>query len=59
MLVSRVLWFTNVNVLIFKERGFASVRLTRVGVEAMPAVRNRTVGIKVTDEEYEKLEALA
>ncbi len=25
----------------------------------MPAVRNRTIGIKVTDEEHEQLEALA
>lgn len=25
----------------------------------MPTVRNRTMGIKVTDEEYEQLEALA
>jgi predicted DNA-binding protein len=55
----RVLWFTNVNVLIFKEHGFALVRLIRAGVEAMPAVRNRTMGIKMTDEEHEQLEALA
>src|SRR5579864_317266 len=55
----RVLWFTNVNVLIFKERCFRHVRLIRAGVEAMPAVRNRTIGIKVTDEEHEQLEALA
>jgi predicted DNA-binding protein len=46
-------------VLIFKEHGFAPVRSTRAGVEAMPAVRNRTIGIKVTDEEHEQLEALA